>query len=700
MRRLLAALALTASAALSALAAPFTIEQVMSAPFPSQLVGSPKGTAVAWEYNDRGARNVWVAEAPGWTGRAVTGFPDDDGIDISDLAVTPDGRSVVFVRGEGRNGKGDLANPLSLPAGGVQEVWIAPISPSGGAPRRLAEGHGPAVSPKDGRIAWVLKDEAWWIGPEAGAKPEQPFHARGRIADLRWSPDGTRLAFVSRRGDHSYVGVFDPARGALVYLDPGVDRDGEPAWSPDGRRVAFLRIPAVKGSQIFRPQREGTPWSIRVADPETGASRVVFRAEPGRGSVFRDTAADAQLFWAEGDRIVFPWEREGWTHLYAIPATGDSAPSLLTPGPSEVEWVSLSPDRRTILYNSNEGDIDRRHLWSVPVAGGPPVALTRGDGIEWLPAGCADGTVAFIHSDARRPPRPAIRLAGGAERDIAPAAVPADFPEAALVVPQPVVFPASDGVPIHGQLFLPPAGGVPPSGGAAPRRPAVLYFHGGSRRQMLLGWNYRYYYRNAYAMNQYLASRGFVVLSVNYRSGIGYGLDFREALEYGAAGASEYRDVLGAEQYLRSRADVDGKRIGLWGGSYGGYLTALGLARNSDQFAAGVDFHGVHDWTKVIGNFEPEYDPKADQEAAKVAFRSSPMADVATWRSPVLLIHGDDDRNVPFAESVTLAEALRKKGVEVEELVFADEIHDFLVHRHWVEAYRRTAEFLERKLKP
>jgi dipeptidyl aminopeptidase/acylaminoacyl peptidase len=200
---------------------------------------------------------------------------------------------------------------------------------------------------------------------------------------------------------------------------------------------------------------------------------------------------------------------------------------------------------------------------------------------------------------------------------------------------------------------------------------------------MLLGWNYRYYYRNAYAMNQYLASRGFVVLSVNYRSGIGYGMEFREALEYGASGASEYRDVVGAAKYLRSRPDVDPARIGLWGGSYGGYLTALGLARNSDLFAAGVDFHGVHDWTKVIGNFEHAYDPATDPEAAKLAYRSSPMADVATWRSPVLLIHGDDDRNVPFAETVTLAERLRKQGVELEELVYPDEVHDFLLHRHW-----------------
>src|SRR5712692_7352852 len=112
---------------------------------------------------------------------------------------------------------------------------------------------------------------------------------------------------------------------------------------------------------------------------------------------------------------------------------------------------------------------------------------------------------------------------------------------------------------------------------------------------MVLAWHYSEYYHNAYALNQYLAGRGYVVLIVNYRSGIGYGVEFREALNYGARGASEFNDVLGAGLYLRSRADVDPRRIGLWGGSYGGYLTALGLARASDLFAAGVDLYGVHD---------------------------------------------------------------------------------------------------------
>ena len=217
---------------------------------------------------------------------------------------------------------------------------------------------------------------------------------------------------------------------------------------------------------------------------------------------------------------------------------------------------------------------------------------------------------------------------------------------------------------------------------------------------MLLGYHYISYYHNAYTFNQYLASQGFVVLSVNYRSGVGYGLDFREALDYGARGASEFRDVLGAGHYLRTRADVDPDRIGLWGGSYGGYLTALGLARASDMFAAGVDFHGVHDWN-IEFDFDNRQLPDQLDELADVkrlAWESSPMSSVDTWRSPVLFIHGDDDRNVPFRETVDLAQKLRRQGVDIEFLVFPDEVHGFLLHESWVEAYEAAAKFFEQKL--
>jgi dipeptidyl aminopeptidase/acylaminoacyl peptidase len=466
----------------------------------------------------------------------------------------------------------------------------------------------------------------------------------------------------------------------------------EPVWSPDGKQIAFIRLPASREAFAFGPKRTAQPWSIRIAEVATGAGREIWKAEEGRGSAFRGVPADNELLWGAAGRLVFPWERDGWTHLYSVSAQGGRA-ELLTPGEFDVEHTSLSPDRSEVLFASNQNDIDRRHIWRVGVAGGRPSAVTSGTGIEWSPVMASDGkTIAVLRSDARWPARPGIVVGTGELRDLAPQAIPADFPAASLVTPQQVIISSADGMQIHGQLF------VPSNAQAGERRPAAIFFHGGSRRQMLLGWHYMAYYHNAYAMNQYLASKGYVVLSVNYRSGIGYGMEFREALNYGATGASEYNDVMGAGLYLRSRPDVDPQRIGLWGGSYGGYLTALGLARSSDLFAAGVDMHGVHDWNLEIHHFVPAYDPEAHPDAARLAFQSSPLASIKTWRSPVLLIQGDDDRNVPFSETVHLAEALRKQGVYFEELVFPDEIHDFLMHRTWLAAYHAAADFLDRKL--
>jgi dipeptidyl aminopeptidase/acylaminoacyl peptidase len=318
--------------------------------------------------------------------------------------------------------------------------------------------------------------------------------------------------------------------------------------------------------------------------------------------------------------------------------------------------------------------------------------VTKGDGLEIIPVLAPDGTLAVLRSDARLPLRPAIVGQDGAMHDVAPQMIPADFPAAKLVVPQQVIFSAADGMQIHGQLFL------PASAGDGKKHPALVFFHGGSRREMLLGWHYMDYYSDAYGMNQYLASLGYIVLSANYRSGIGYGLNFREALNYGAAGASEFNDVMGAGLYLRSRADVDGAHIGAWGGSYGGFLTAMALARASDLFAAGVDMHGVHDWVLELGNWDANYTPNADQQASRIAWESSPLAYVKTWTSPVLLIQGDDDRNVQFANTVRLAAALRAQGTPFEEHVFPDEIHGFLLERDWIEAYTLEADFFNRKL--
>jgi len=672
--RPLAALAFAACAC--AQPAPFTIDQVLGFSFPTELTAAPVGGKVAWVSNTRGIRNIMVAEPPRYEARKVTAYAADDGQELQQLRWTPDAHSIVYVRG-------GSANPDLDPKGVSEDLWVVTLDPS--APRKIGEGRDPAVSPRGDRIAFARGGQIV-VGQFADlAAKATVIKARGSCSRPTWSPDGSRLAFTSTRGDHSLIGLYDLGTDSLRYLDPSTDYDSEPAWSPDGRNIAFIRIPSSGLRPVRQAERAGQPWSIHVASAETGAGREVWRAHEGPGSVFRNVNAANQILWAAGDRLVFPWEGDGWTHLYSVGVTSGLT-TLLTPGAFEVEDVAPASGGREVVFSSNQGDIDRRHLWRVAVAvsggQGAPVALTTGQGIESKPVATSDGKVAFLRSDAQHPMHPAINI-GPESRDLDPAAIPPDFPAKHMVTPQQVIFP-SDGLQIHGQLLLPP-------GRAAGRSPAVVFFHGGPRRQMLLGWHSMYYYSNAYALNQYLANAGYVVLSVNFRSGIGYGLDFREALHYGASGGAEFSDVQAAAQYLRSRADVDPARIGAWGGSYGGYLVAMALARASDIFKAGVDFHGVHNWATELGipPTEPDY---------KVAFESSPMADLKNWRSPVLLIQGDDDPDVQFNQTVRLAGALRKQKVEVEELVFPDEVHDFLLYRSWRDAYEAAVGFLRRKL--
>ncbi len=331
-------------------------------------------------------------------------------------------------------------------------------------------------------------------------------------------------------------------------------------------------------------------------------------------------------------------------------------------------------------------------IWaSVPVQGGETQALTEGAGIETHPAPLAGGAVAFRKAGPTSPTRIAL-LRDDGDVSFISEAPPPEFPSRELVTPQQVTFESTDGFTVHGQLFS------PPNIEEGDARPALIFMHGGPIRQMLLGWHYRGYYANAYAMNQYLASQGYVVLAVNFRAGIGYGQTFRLVPDHGPRGASEYNDILAAAGFLKTLPTVDGEKIGLWGGSYGGLLTAQGLARDSDIFAAGVDLHGVHDWSLDFPNAPGRYWGLKPDEM-ELAHASSPIADIDTWRSPVLFIHGDDDRNVVFWETTDLAMRLDEKGVHWEALVIPDDVHGFYRHASWLQAYSATAEFFDRMLK-
>lgn len=685
-----ASLLLLAACALPCAAQGFRLEQVLSSPFPADLVAARRGQRVAWTFDAEGRRNVWVAEGPQFQARQLTRYDKDDGQLLGEMSFSADGNWVIFVRGTGPNRAGELANPTSDPEGGKEQVLAANWAT--GQVRVLGEGEAPVPSPAGPQVIFENGGQLWvnTLGPAPGA-PRRLFQARGSNGSPQWSPDGRLVAFTSARGDHSFVGVYDLAGKTLNFVSPTVDRDSNPRWSPDGLWLAFVRRPTNAGQPSVFLGDEPDPWAVVVADYPAGSAREVWRSGHGAHDSL-PPAGDELLQWGAAGRLVFVSEQDGWRHLYSVPASGGRA-ELLTPGACEVEHVTYTNDRRTLLFSSNCGDIDRRHLWSVNTAGGSPRALTTGEKMEWSPVVTGDSnTLVYLGSDARAPAMPyAVPLAGGPARMLAQAALPRDFSSSKLVVPQQVVFKAEDGLEVHGQLFL------PPGARKGEKLPAVIFMHGGPSRQMLLGWHYMYYYHNAYGFNQYLAGLGYAVLSVNFRSGIGYGRAFRMAPKRGARGASEYQDILAAARYLRGRDDIDDRAVGLWGGSYGGYLTALGLARDSDLFAAGVDLHGVHDWSQRISG--ASWIDYSSRDAQKVALEASPVGSIQKWRSPVLLVHGDDDRNVSFSQTTDLARRLREQNVEFEQLVFPDDVHDFLLHRHWLRAYAAAADFFGRHLK-
>ena len=703
MRSAFAAVLLLASASVSARTqTPFTINQVKSYPFPNELVAAPRGGRIAYALNEQGKRNVWVADAPNYTPRQLTTYALDDGQELTSLSISADGTHVVYVRGgdHGSNWVGVPPNPLSLPTAPKIEIWSVPFA--GGTPKRLAEGDDPVISPR-GDVVVFTKDHALWSVSIDGAAPAKKLvSTNGHAGDAQWSPDGSRLAFVSDRGEHAMIGVFTNDSTPIRWIAPSTSRDASPRWSLDGTHIAFVRMPGTGGTPDSVLSDKPDKWAIWLADARTGQAHQLWKSpETLRGSV-PGTQGGPNLMYGAG-RISFVSEMDGWAHLYSMSENG-SAPLLLTPGAFMVEFVAMSSDGTWLAFAGNTGtdadDIDRRHVVRVPIDRAAPEVWTPGTGLEWTPVFTGDGnTIAFIGATAQRPPLPAVisaRTRGnplwiGADR------IPRDFPAAQLVTPKKVVFKSPDGVEVHGQLF---DAGDNAALARTGKRPAIVFVHGGPPRQMLLGWHYSDYYANSYASNQYLASQGFVVLSVNYRLGIGYGRDFQHPRNAGARGASEYLDVLGGARYLRSLAQVDGSRLGIYGGSYGGFLTALALGRNSDVFAAGVDIHGVHDWTgeRAALLLVPRYERAADtQHALDVAWKSSPVSSVASWKSPVLLIHADDDRNVRFNQTVSLALRLQKKGVNVEELIIPDDTHHMMRHANWVTVDSATAAYFTRK---
>ena len=676
----------------------FSLEDIKAYPFPTELTVSSQGNKMAWAFDEQGRRNIYVADVPDFSERKLTSYEKDDGQELTGISISADGKWVVYVRG-GDHGSnwGDLGpvNPTFDPVPFKVSVWTIPFA--GGEAKTLGEGDAPTISPKSDVVAYVHKGQVW-TAPIDGSKPSSNlFTTRGSVGSLQWSPDGSKLAYVVDRGDHELIGVYSFANATLSWIAPSYSRDSSPRWSPDGTKLAFVREPGRGGSPQPLLTRQHRPWAIMVGDVASGNASQIWEAPKTLEGSRPTTHGGTNLHWGAGNRIAFLSYQDGWPHLYSIASNGGGVLQL-TKGDFMCEYISMSGDGKWLLASANTGpdklDIDRRHIIRVPIDKSTMEVLTPGDGLEWSPHVTGDGSnIIFLGATAQRPPLPAyMKFSKGTPAIIAQKNIPVQFPKK-LIVPKQITFQTPDGLTVHGQIFEPEGGPV--------KKPALIYVHGGPPRQMLLGWHYSDYYSNSYSINQYLANLGFIVITVNYRLGIGYGYQFHQAEKSGSAGASEYIDIKAAGEWLPRQPNVDATKIGIYGGSYGGYLTAMALGRDSKLFAAGVDIHGVHDRTvnrtrNIIMPDEFERAPDAE-EALKVAWQSSPVSSVDTWTSPVLIIHADDDRNVPFSQSTDLVQRLNAKGVPMETLMIVDDTHHWMKWSNALKVGKATADFFKQQ---
>ncbi len=682
----------------------FTFEAIKSHPFPTELVRSNKGNKIAWAMDEKGIRNIYVAEGPSFEARKLTSFSEDDGQELTSISISDDGKWVLFVRGGDHGANFDHLKPIN-PNGNLEPltVRVMQIAFTGGPIRIISEGDEPVISPKNDVVAYIKEGQPWICKLDTNKNedfleaPVKLFKTRGTVSQLKWSPDGSKVVFVANRGDHSFIGSLTIGNNQIQWIDPSFARDMSPRWSPDGKSIVFIRTLALGGQSDSLTQRKKVFWSIRTASVTGENSKLVWEApKTNRGSL-PTTHGSTNLFWATSNVITFTSYHDGWPHLYSIAPSGGS-PLLLTPGEFMVEHVSLSLDGKNLLCDVNTGpdalDKDRRHILQVSVDKADMKILTPGNGNEWTALALANNKgIVYIGSTFQKAPQVILKSDAASEKSLTASLFPAEYPEKSLIEPKQVTYKSLDGLSIHAQIF--------DNSNGKQKKPAIIFVHGGPPRQMLLGWHYSDYYANVYALNQYLANLGFVVLSVNYRLGIGYGYEFQHPKSAGHLGASEYLDIKAAGEWLATQSFVDAKKIGIYGGSYGGYLTALGLARDSKLFAAGVDIHGVHDWANQL-KAEPladEFHKAPDAEwAASLSFRSSPVSSISTWTSPVFIIHADDDRNVLFNQSVDLVNRLMKRKVSVETMVIVDDTHHWFKFTNTLKVFNATANYLKAKL--
>ena len=610
--------------------------------------------------------NVWAAEVEGGVLRQLTDIRTDD-------APRPDSargqrgtlesqQRELFGVIRDRRAERERGERLDSLRRGVRPVYIgknttvnaARVSPSG---RYVLITVGQRI---DGQQKQVMVPN---FVTESGYT--EPMNARSKVGDVQ--------AFQ---------------RTAMVELATGTLRWIE-AEAKD-RRVTFAVVgwaPRSDRALLF-----GVPFNFK--------DRWLYVAGPDGKTVTVDHLHDdawvggpgfSSAGWLPDERIWFVSERTGWAHVYtASAAGGDVRP--VTGGRWEVRDVQPSRDGRTFYLATSETHPGEQNLYAVPAEGGTRTRLTMADG--WTEGQVSpDGRwIALLHSKADTPPE--LYLAPnrpGAQPRQVTASTTAEFRSGPWTRPQVVEIPTRDGQTLYARIYRPRDLGAQPHGGG------VLFVHGaGYLQNAHRGWST--YYRE-YMFNHLLASRGYTVLDIDFRASAGYGAAWRTGI-YRHMGGKDLDDHVDAARWMVANEGVDAKRVGLYGGSYGGFITLMGLFTQPDVFRSGAALRSVTDWSHYNHGYTSRILnlPHEDTLAYR---RSSPIYFAEGLRGDLLMAHGMVDVNVNYQDIVRLTQRLIELGKTNWELAsYPVEDHAFTRPESWTDEYRRILELFERTLRP
>ena len=565
---------------------------------------------------------------------------------------------------------------------GIFDIYSAPVEKD--TLYQLTVGKERSVSPRwspDAQQVAFLRDtggnERWdiWLVDRAGER-ERNLTNEPDVShrDIAWSPDGRLIAYVANAGGKKFgVYVIDVAAGTKRALTDGAHDDAQPRWSPDGTRIVFTsRRESVRSN------------SDLYVIPAAGGTATRLDTRGGKDGESRDGT-----FSPDGTRIAFTTNVRGRTEIALAPLEGDGIgeTGFLTQNIHDESEPSWSRDLRGVFYLHNEeSEVSVRRVFTVshatdPIADKPGVHASARVGPD-------SNLVAFIYTGARDPWDVYVRR----ERFVGPKrltrSLPASIDPDVLVEPTHVWYPGADGRKIPALLYVPHAEAI--REGVLP--PAIVHIHGGPTAQHLRWWD---------RASQWFANNGYVVLAPNIRGSTGYGREFQEA-NRGDWGGKDLVDVTKGVEWLVDKQIADRRRIGAYGGSYGGFMTLMVLSQAPDIWAAGVSIVGVVSWKTLYETTRGDLRDYLERELGDPAtlpdlYRDrSPLTHAAKIKAPLLVLQGENDPRVPRSEASQMIEALRKSGKTFAEYVYKGEGHGFRTRENMIDSLRRATEWFDR----